>query len=179
VIPVWFREEAETICRRTLADGGGKPLAQRIADALARFLELDVLEADLVRRVGRPVSEWTATTVGALVTTYQSLKRGEISREEAFPPDLVSAEEIARQAAPAPAAESPAEVEPPRPTRESDVDAWHKAGHPSDTGARASWDPECPACDPGGRFHYYDHGEPEEGCVWCLRDAAYRTEDGR
>lgn len=178
VLPIWFRERAENICRETLAKGGGKPMAERVANLLKWLETVNVTEQDAVRKVGRPSSEWTGVDLAELGIVLDSIKQGTVTRLEAFPPDLVTTEEITRQAAPAPAREVPAETEQ-RPTRESDVDAWHAAGHPGDTGVRSSWDPECPACDPGGRFHYYDHAEPEDGCVWCQRDAAYRTEDGQ
>lgn len=174
VIPVWFREEAETICRRTLNDGGGKPLAQRVADALGRFAELDVTEADLVRRAGRPVAEWTAATVGGLVTTYQSLKRGELTRLEAFPPAPVSVEEMRKQQA----AAAPAEPGPV-PTQAADPAGWHEAHHPGPAG-RVVWHPECTWCsaDEGAQGHYYGHGvDGEDDCPLCAQERVWRAED--
>lgn len=175
VIPVWFREEAETICRRTLNDGGGKPLAQRVADALGRFAELDVTEADLVRRAGRPVDEWTAATVGGLVTTYQSLKRGEITRQEAFPPAPVTAEEMRAQQAAVPG--SPADVQQVMAAVTPSV--WHDGGHPGEQG-RTVWHPDCAECvgDEAGQTHYYGHTvDFVEDCAACERERVWRAED--
>jgi hypothetical protein len=191
VVPVWFRNEAEDICRLTLTKGEkGKTLAQRVADALARFADLDVLESDLVRRVGRPVEEWTASTVGALVTTYQSLKRGEISREEAFPPHLVSPEEIERQAQPAASASSPRlthEFTPEQAEEAIRADAVarsHADGHSPVPAEKRVWDPECPICaelgDEAAQRHYYGHTvDFVEGCPACEQEQAWREESGQ
>jgi hypothetical protein len=191
VVPVWFRNEAEDICRRTLAEGGGKPLAQRVADALARFADLDVLESDLVRRVGRPVEEWTASTVGALVTTYQSLKRGEISREEAFPPHLVTGEEIERQAQPAKPADPPPrlthEFTPEQAEAAIRADAVaraHAGGHATVPAEKHVWDPDCAICaeqgDATDRAHYYGHTvDFVEDCPACQQEKAWREEQSQ
>lgn len=187
VVPVWFRNEAEDICRRTLAEGGGKPLAQRVADALARFADLDVLESDLVRRVGRPVQEWTASTVGALVTTYQSLKRGEISREEAFPPHLVTGEEIERQAQPATRPEPGSAEDTENVMATVTPSLWHSGGHATEPTEKRVWDPDCPICqemvqagDDAPRAHYYGHTvDFVEGCPACGREKAWREEQGQ
>jgi hypothetical protein len=37
VLPPWFTEEAKELCQQTIAEGGGKPLAQRIADIVRWF----------------------------------------------------------------------------------------------------------------------------------------------
>lgn len=184
VLPVWFREEAETICRRTLNDGGGKPLAQRVADALAKFVDLDVTEADLVRRVGRPVVEWTSATLGGLTTTYQSLKRGELSREEAFPPVLTGEAIVAGSAT-----AHPAEQAGPGETVDqvaSELAGWHAAGHPHDGPPpfeRHVWDPDCGSCpkrEQAGDMaeHYYGHTvDWIDGCKHCDRERAWKDED--
>ncbi len=182
VVPVWFREEAETICRRTLNDGGGKPLQQRVADAVERFAELDVTEADLARKVGRPLAEWTAATVGGLVTVYQSLKRGELRRDDVFPQETVTVESIqagvatARHAAAHPQQPGPDAAEP------EEWRSWHDAGH-AEGGRepnRAVWHPDCPLCaeDQAGKEHYYGHGrDGEDGCGRCQREKAWKAED--
>lgn len=97
VLPPWFTEEAKDRCMATLADGGGKPLAQRVADCLALFGEIGVTQTQLEEKVGRPVAEWLELDVAQLGVTFTSIKRGEVSRAEEFPPARVSAAELAGQ----------------------------------------------------------------------------------
>ncbi len=85
VLPVWFREEAADLCRRTLEHGGGKPLVQRIADAEAAFAGIGVTRAQLEARQGRKAAEWTAQDVAALGVVFASIRRGEVTKEEEFP----------------------------------------------------------------------------------------------
>ena len=97
VLPPWFTEEAKDRCMATLADGGGKPLAQRIADCLAVYGEIGVTQAQLEEKVGRLAAEWLELDVAQLGVTFTSIKRGEVSRTEEFPPARVSAAELAGQ----------------------------------------------------------------------------------
>ncbi|MFE2911297.1 hypothetical protein [Kitasatospora indigofera] len=109
VLPGWFVEEAKAICAKTLADGGGKPLPQRIADAIRMFEGRGIVLDQLETKLGRPNAKWTEHDVAQLGITWQSLQRGEISVEEEFPAERVTAAEIARPAA---AVEAPATVQP-------------------------------------------------------------------
>lgn len=95
ILPPWFVEEAKELCAKTLADGGGKPLAQRVADAIKRFEDLGITADQIEQKLGRPSSKWTEHDVAQLVVTYKSLQRGEITRDEEFPPVRVTAAEIA------------------------------------------------------------------------------------
>lgn len=85
ILPPWFVEEAKDLCEETLRDGGGKPLAQRIADAVRAFDSLGVSPEQLERRVGRGRDQWTPHDIAELTVVYQSLNRGETSRDEEFP----------------------------------------------------------------------------------------------
>ncbi|MEU4577471.1 hypothetical protein [Nonomuraea sp. NPDC023979] len=125
ILPPWFVEEAKEIAHKTLADGGGKPLPQRIADAVAMFESLGITTDQLADKVGRPAAKWTEYDVAQLGITFNSLRRGELSIEEEFPPPRVSVDEVVGKAAkskekakagsgPAPAtAEDPAAPERP------------------------------------------------------------------
>lgn len=101
VLPPWFTEEAQSLCHATLEHGGGKPLAQRIADCIAMFDELGVTVADLEKSVGRKQADWTAHDVSQLGVSFKSVHRGEVSVGELFPREqrAVSVAEIKEQAA--------------------------------------------------------------------------------
>lgn len=103
VLPPWFTSKAEDICRATLESGGGKPLAQRVADAVRSFDGVGVALADLERSVGRKQSDWTAHDVTQLGVKFKTIDRGEASVEELFPRETqqaVSVAEIQAQQAP-------------------------------------------------------------------------------
>jgi hypothetical protein len=121
VLPPWFVEKAKELCNKTLADGGGKPLPQRISDAVRRFDALGVTDEQLEQRVGRPSARWTEHDVAQLGILFRWLERGELRVDEEFAPPQVTAAEIAGQARPA-AAE-------PMPTGEDD---WPETARPAD-----------------------------------------------
>ncbi|HEY9367032.1 hypothetical protein [Streptomyces sp.] len=117
ILPPWFVEEAKQLCAKTLQDGGGKPLPQRIADAIRAFEGIGVTQDRIETKFGRPSGKWTEHDVAQLLVAFQSINRGEVSVDEEFPPQRVTVEEIAQQAAaPAPAAggstEWPAAAQP-------------------------------------------------------------------
>lgn len=93
-LPLAFTEEAQDICRRTLEDGEGKPLEQRIAEAIAAFSEFGVKLPQLEAKVGKKRSAWTAATVAELIIAYTSIRRDGLSVSEVFETDRVSAAEI-------------------------------------------------------------------------------------
>jgi hypothetical protein len=99
ILPPWFVEEAKDLCSATLADGGGKPLARRVADAIKVFGVLGVTAVQLETKLGRKSDNWTEHDVAALTVTYKSLQRGEVTVDEEFPPERVTAAEIVGQAA--------------------------------------------------------------------------------
>ena len=96
VLPVWFTEEAKAICNATMADGGGKPLATRIIEAVNVFADLGVTKAQLVAKIGADTAGWTPQDVAQLGVIYTSLRNGEISKDEEFPAaaDRVTADEV-------------------------------------------------------------------------------------
>ncbi|MGW3608978.1 hypothetical protein ACWD6N_03665 [Micromonospora sp. NPDC005163] len=107
-LPADFVEEAKDRCRATIEKGDGKPLVDRITDMLAAFAGVGVKPAQIETRLGRKKGQWTAADVADLSVVYSSIKRGELSADEEFPPQ-VTGDEIAAQAAarPAPAPEQP------------------------------------------------------------------------
>lgn len=104
ILPPWFIEEARDLCAKTLADGGGVPLARRIADAVRAYEGIGIITARLEAKVGRPSSQWTDYDVAQLGIVFKSVQRGEARAEDEFPEPRVTAEEIAAQGA-IPAAE--------------------------------------------------------------------------
>ena len=103
ILPPWFTEEAKELCTKTIRDGGGVPLPRRISDALAKLAALapnPVSEDDVARKLGRPSAKWTEHDIAQLGVIYQSIQRGEVSRDEEFPPPTVTADEIVGPAQP-------------------------------------------------------------------------------
>lgn len=108
ILPPWFVDEAVDLCTKTLTEGGGVPLEQRIRKALDAFdADYRVSEEQLARRLGRPVSRWTAHDVAQLTIVYKSLQRGETRVEDEFAEAPVTAEEITGQATAEPPANMP------------------------------------------------------------------------
>lgn len=109
ILPAWFTEEAKAICNTTLMEGGGKPLAQRVLEAVDGFAALGVSEEQLARKIGNVSGKWTPQDVAQLGVIYTSLRNGEISKDEEFPPlqERVTAADVingAKPTAPAPPA---------------------------------------------------------------------------
>ncbi|MDG4796183.1 hypothetical protein [Micromonospora sp. WMMD1082] len=115
VLPADFVATAQDACRATIRKGGGKPLPERIANMISRFKdEFGISVGRIETRVGRKRGQWTAADLAELAVVYGSISRGESRADDEFP-DVVTAAEIAAQAAaapvPAPAA-APVEPEP-------------------------------------------------------------------
>lgn len=98
ILPPWFVEEAKQLCAKTLQDGGGKPLPQRIADAIRAFEGIGVTQDRIETKFGRPSGKWTEHDVAQLLVAFQSINRGEVSVDDEFPPQRVTVEEIEKQA---------------------------------------------------------------------------------
>ena len=91
VLPVWFKEEAEAICHRTLERGAGdKPIDQRRADCVAAFDKIGVSRAQIEKKVGRRAEEFSATELAQLGVILKSIQRGEVAREDEFPRDQLA-----------------------------------------------------------------------------------------
>jgi hypothetical protein len=90
VLPAWFTEEAKAICQSTIENGGGKPLAQRVVEAVDGFAGLGVPESQLARKLGTESAAWTAQDVAQLGVIFTSLRNGEIRRDDEFPADTAS-----------------------------------------------------------------------------------------
>jgi hypothetical protein len=96
VLPEWFVEEAVHLCRRTLEHGEGIPLDQRIENMVGKFREIgvkvDQIEAKLEKKRGR----WTAGDVASMAVLFGSIQRGDVTRDEEFPPARLTAADVTR-----------------------------------------------------------------------------------
>ena len=99
VLPIDLRDEAQDLCRETLARGNGRPLSQRIADAIHGFENIGITQAQIETKLNRSADRWDEQDVADLGITFLSLQRKEITREDAFPQARVTTAEIIRAAA--------------------------------------------------------------------------------
>lgn len=95
VLPQWFTDMAQDACRATIDSGGGEALPARRDKVITAFGRGRITVDQLTDKIGAPVDEWTHADVSDLEILYGSLSRKEITRDEAFPPKPVTAEEIA------------------------------------------------------------------------------------
>lgn len=94
MLPAWFVAEAIKLCQQTLDTGDGTPLEDRLDEAVREYKKVGITLAQLERKVARPRAEWTEQDAGELQVIYQSVYRGDMSRDEAFPPEHISGAEI-------------------------------------------------------------------------------------
>lgn len=87
ILPRWFTERAQEICRHTLEHGEGEPIQDRINTMVAWFRDkIGVTERQLETRIGRKRGAWTAADVAQMKIAGKSIVAGEASRDELFPP---------------------------------------------------------------------------------------------
>lgn len=95
VLPVWYIEQAKTVCTKTLATGSGDvPRAQRIADCIGAFDGIGVTADQIETKLGRTSAKWTDIDLGQLQVIFQSVQRGEVTIDEEFPPQRVTIDEV-------------------------------------------------------------------------------------
>jgi len=104
-LPIWFVEEAEDALQQTLrqvAKADGRPVGDQLNGAINFFrTDYSVTLDQLEQRLGRPRAQWNEDQLIELGTLRDSLKRGDITVEDAFPRAAVTADELAKPAAPA------------------------------------------------------------------------------
>lgn len=87
VLPQWFVEQAQEICKATIARGDGTPLPARIDAAVGAFeKDFGVTLAQLEAKLGRSKDRWDEQDVAGLSVTFRSLKAREVSKDDEFPP---------------------------------------------------------------------------------------------
>lgn len=94
-LPADFVEEAKDRCRAAVEKGDGKPLPERIANMVSKFKELGVTVGRIETKVGRKRGQWTAADVAELAVVFGSIQRRETTADDEFPPERVTAAEIA------------------------------------------------------------------------------------
>ena len=105
LLPQWFVEEAKDLCLETVKSGNGKPIEQRVADALRGFEGLGITRDQVEKRIGFPCSSWTAQDLASLTVIFRSLQRGEIRAEDEFEPARLTLADVTHQAPAQPSAE--------------------------------------------------------------------------
>lgn len=100
VLPTWFREEAEALCRQTLEHGEGKPLNERVDEVVKTFGSLGIKPDAIEAKLGKTRTSWTPRDVAELIVIGRSIRNGETTKDEAFPPKRVTADEITGAAPP-------------------------------------------------------------------------------
>lgn len=105
ILPKWFTEEAQNICKNTIENGEGIPLPKRVEIMLGKFRELGVSEAQLENKIGKKRGAWDAGDVAQMGITYTSITRDGMDKAEAFPAassltdEITAVAEIAKEAA--------------------------------------------------------------------------------
>lgn len=87
ILPRWFTEKAQDICRGTLEHGEGEPLQDRINTMVTWFRDkVGVSQQQMEARLGRKRGAWTAEDVAQMKIAGKSIMAGEVNRDELFPP---------------------------------------------------------------------------------------------
>ncbi|MBE5453430.1 hypothetical protein E3G52_000294 [Mycobacteroides abscessus] len=87
ILPKWFTEMAQDLCRNTLEKGEGVPLKDRIETMVSKFRqELGITEAQMEGRIGKKRGAWDAGDVAQMGITYTSITRDGLDKKEVFPP---------------------------------------------------------------------------------------------
>jgi hypothetical protein len=107
VLPKDYTDEAQQIAHDTIAKGDGAPIEARVADMVSRFDRLGITAKQLEERVGKGRPSWQPIDLAQLTILGQSIARGEVSKEDEFPQNRVTAAEITAQTGTAPASDIP------------------------------------------------------------------------
>lgn len=85
VMPPYLKAAAEAKCREILERGeGDEPLPVRVAKAIDKFSRIGISVDRIEDRHG-PSTSWTPVDLANLQITFQSIRQGETTADEAFP----------------------------------------------------------------------------------------------
>lgn len=94
VLPRWFVEEAQTLCRQTLDKGEGVPLSDRITAMVKAFGGIGVDVPRLESKTAKKRGQWDAGDVAQLGIDYTSITRDGVDADSLFPVSPVTAAEL-------------------------------------------------------------------------------------
>ena len=94
VLPNDYVEEAQTICRKTLVDGDGVPLVERVDAAVSAFAGIGIATDRLEAKVGKPRGQWGAQHVADMGVWYRDITRDGIDASSLIPEVVVSADDF-------------------------------------------------------------------------------------
>ena len=114
VLPRWYTETAQNVCRQTLEIGDGEPLNERITNMINGFGQIGITVKQMESRLGKPRDKWNAGDIAQMKIAYTSITRDGIDKDEVFP----AATAASSSAADILSGEAPA-VEQPKPQRRS------------------------------------------------------------
>ncbi|MDX3713438.1 hypothetical protein PV733_31745 [Streptomyces europaeiscabiei] len=97
MLPAWYVAEAIQICEDTLKRGNGQSVEQRATEAVTNYGRVGVNQKQLETKLGRPLADWDESDVTKLQIIFQSVAKGEMTRDEAFPPEHITGAEIRGQ----------------------------------------------------------------------------------
>ena len=143
VLPRWYTETAQDVCRQTLEVGDGEPLVERINNMINGFEAIGISVKQMEARLGKPRDKWNAGDIAQMKIAYTSVTRDGYDKDELFPAATgagASAADIL--AGDAPAVEQPKQQRQSRPRQP----ARGKAAEPKADQEQPK--PEQPAADP-------------------------------
>lgn len=112
VLPRWFVEEAQTICRNTLEHGEGVPLHERRQNMVNAYREIGIKLDQIEAKLGRKFGQWNASDIAQMGILYTSITRDGLDKDEEFPPARITAADIKKDRETDPPAAEPAAAGP-------------------------------------------------------------------
>lgn len=88
---------------KPLDDAPAAPLAKRVDEAVKAFAGIGIKVSQLEESVGKKRTSWQPGDIAELVVVYQSIQRGDVSKDDAFPTGVTADEITGRTVEPKPA----------------------------------------------------------------------------
>lgn len=111
VIPGWLVEEAMERIEKTLKDGDGRPLEDRVRDMLASYAGLGVDKARIEAWLGHPTEQIVIGELVKLGKQYNALRDGVANVQDIFPEPEKTAADVKPASLKAPAKKAVAKAE--------------------------------------------------------------------